>query len=180
MANRCPSEDEEIPWPHADEQRQTVVEVDEHPVRRLERVGAEVSLGDVVELVDGHALRTVPHRGDAQVRAVRHEGREELRVEVLHPRPVPAERGEGVGEVAPRVHLDEEVLDADARQVGLDDAPELAHVSGLVDGVALVQLQLAVDDRGERVAPQATSEIGRGSPGAAGGGPPRPASSRGR
>ncbi len=72
------------------------------------------------------------------------------------PRLVAAERGQGAGQAGPAVHAAQHVLDADLGQAGADDGPQLAQPGRDRQGVVPAQLQLAVTDRGEQVAGQAS------------------------
>ena len=76
----------------------------------------------MVQGIDADAVGALRHRGDAEVRAVGDERGEEQGVRVLGSWALVAGRDELVGEVARGVHLDEQVLDADAREARLDHA----------------------------------------------------------
>jgi hypothetical protein len=71
--------------------------------------------------------------------------------EVLRLGSVSPQGTKGPDEAAPGIHLPEQVLDPDPRQVGLDRPSQFPHARGDLQGIGAFQVQTPVADGGERI-----------------------------
>ena len=130
--------------------------VNQHGVGGPERLLAQEPAADVLEHVHRDPFGAVAHRRDAEVGPVGDQRRRKGDIEVVRAGLVSAQGGERPDETAPGVHLGEQVLDPDPRQMGLDHPAQLLDALGDLQGIRTLQVQAALADRGERVAAEAT------------------------
>src|SRR5215472_12140983 len=96
--------------------------IDEDLIGSLQRLFVEKPLRGVAQHLHRDSLGTVPHGRDAQVGAVRDESSQQ---NILVGRCVFFGRSQSFGEVAPHVHLPEQVLDPHLLERGFKDVPQL-------------------------------------------------------
>ena len=99
--------------------------IDENLIGSLQRLFIEKPLRGVAQHLHRDSLGTVPHGCDAQVGAVRDESSQQ---HILIGRRV-FFGSQGFGEVAPHVHLPEQVLDTHFLERGFKDVPQLLRAS---------------------------------------------------
>ena len=125
--------------------------VDQGHVGRLQGLLTQPPVAHLLEHVHRDPFGTVAHGRDAEIRAVRDQRGQQGRGQMSRAGLVFPQGLERAREPAPRVYLREHLFDADARQMGLEHAPQFPNAVGDVQRVRPFQAETPIPDGGKAI-----------------------------